>query len=37
MKPVARTAGMVGVLLALAGCSVHYDGDDTVSRTFGSD
>jgi len=37
MKPVARAAGVVGMLLALAGCSVHYDGDDTVSRTFGSD
>jgi len=37
MKPVARAACVVGMLLALAGCSVQYGGDDTVSRTFGSD
>jgi hypothetical protein len=37
MKPVARAVGMVGVLFALAGCSVQYDGDDSVNRSFGSD
>jgi hypothetical protein len=37
MKPVARTASVVGILFVLAGCTVRYDGDDTVSRTFGSD
>ena len=37
MSPVAKTAGLLSLLLALAGCSVHYDSDETVRRTFGSD
>lgn len=39
MKPVARAVGVIGALLMLAGCTVRYDGDgdDAVSRTFGSD
>lgn len=37
MKPVARAAGVISVLFVLAGCTVRYEGDDNVSRTFGSD
>lgn len=37
MTSVARTAGVLGLLLALAGCTVNYDSDEKVSRMFGSD
>jgi hypothetical protein len=35
--PLTRYAGVIGLLLALAGCSVHHGGDEAVTRTFGSD
>jgi len=37
MKPVARTLGAVALGLLIAGCSFEHDGDDGVSRQFGSD
>jgi hypothetical protein len=37
MASVTRTAGVVGLLLALAGCGVHHNDGETVTRTFGSD
>ncbi|HEX9207796.1 MAG TPA: hypothetical protein VF851_06135 [Steroidobacteraceae bacterium] len=37
MRPVARAAGVISMLLVLAGCSVQYDRDDTVGHAFGPD
>jgi len=36
-RRVSRAALAVLVLVAVSGCSVHYDGDDSVTREFGSD
>jgi cytoskeletal protein CcmA (bactofilin family) len=36
-RRVSRAALAVLVLVAVSGCSVHYDGEDSVTREFGSD
>jgi hypothetical protein len=37
MHPVLRAMGVLAVALAISGCNVRIDGDDQVSRRFGSD
>ena len=37
LRRASRAALVALVLAAVTGCSVHYDGDDTVTREFGSD
>ena len=37
MTPVARTLGVFALGLFIAGCSFERQGDDSVSRQFGSD
>ena len=37
MTPVARTLGVFALGLFIAGCSIERQGDDSVSKQFGSD
>jgi hypothetical protein len=37
MTPVARTLGVFALGLFIAGCGLEHDGDDSVSKQFGSD
>ena len=37
MTPVARTLGVFALGLFIAGCSFEHQGDDSVSKQFGSD
>ncbi|MDH4165784.1 MAG: hypothetical protein OEV90_05155 [Gammaproteobacteria bacterium] len=37
MTPIARTLGVFALGLFIAGCGLEHDGDDSVSRQFGSD